>query len=142
MLTIDGTHLYGKYKGTVMIAMGCDGNNQLFPLTFALTEGENVDSWRWFLACIRNRVTQRRGLCVISDRHLGIMAAFADVYLGWSEPNAYHRICVRHLASNFMTHFKDKCLKQLLCRAALETKVEKFNMHMDTIWRINQDALS
>ncbi|RVX23680.1 hypothetical protein CK203_000755 [Vitis vinifera] len=142
VLTIDGTHLYGKYKGTVMIVMGCDGNNQLFPLAFALTEGENVDSWGWFLACIRNRVTQRRGLCVISDRHPGIMAAFADVYLGWSEPNAYHRICMRHLASNFMTHFKDKCLKQLLCRAALETKVEKFNMHMETIGRINQDALS
>ena len=54
MLTIDGTHLYGKYKGTVMIVMGCDGNNQLFPFAFALTEGENVDSWGWFLACIRN----------------------------------------------------------------------------------------
>ena len=109
-----------------MIAMGCDGNNQLFPLAFALTEGENVDSWGWFLACIRNRVTQRRGLYVISDSHPDIMAAFVDVYL----------------ASNFMTRFKDKFLKQLLCRAVLETKVEKFNMHMDTIRRINQDALS
>nr|CAN61466.1 hypothetical protein VITISV_019183 [Vitis vinifera] len=125
VLTIEGKHLYGKYKAIVRIAMGCDGNNQLFPLAFALTE-----------------VTQRKGLCVISDRHPGIMAAFANVYLGWSEPNAYHRICMCHLASNFMTRFKDKCLKQLLCRAALETKVEKFNMHMETIGRINQDTLS
>ena len=54
------------------------------------------------------------------------MAAFVDVYL----------------ASNFMTRFKDKFLKQLLCRAVLETKVEKFNMHMGTIGRINQDTLS
>ena len=38
ILSIDGTHLYGKYKGTLMIAMGCDGNNQLFPLEFAITE--------------------------------------------------------------------------------------------------------
>ena len=38
ILSIDGPHLYGKYKGTLMIAMGCDGNNQLFPLTFAITE--------------------------------------------------------------------------------------------------------
>ena len=142
MLAINGTHLYGKYKGTVMIAMGYDENNQLFPLTFALIEGENVDSWGWFLACIRNRVTQRKGLCVISDRHQSIMAAFADVYLGWFEPNAYYQICMRHIASNFMTHFKDKFLKQLLCRAVLETKVEKFNMHMNTIGRINQDALN
>ena len=54
MLTIDGTPLNDKYKGTIMIAMRCDRNNQLFPLTFALTDGENVDSWGWFLAYIRN----------------------------------------------------------------------------------------
>ena len=42
--SIDGTHLYEKYKGTLMIAMGCDRNNQLFPLTFAITEGGNIDS--------------------------------------------------------------------------------------------------
>ena len=37
LLSIDGTHLYWKYKGTLLIAMGCDGNNQLFPLAFAIT---------------------------------------------------------------------------------------------------------
>ena len=46
ILSIDGTHLYGKYKGTLMIAMGYDENNQLF----------NIDSRGWFLACIRNKV--------------------------------------------------------------------------------------
>ncbi|RVW50294.1 Serine/threonine-protein phosphatase 7 long form-like [Vitis vinifera] len=71
VLNIDGTHLYGKYESTLMIAMGCDGNNQLFPLAFALTE----------------------------DRHPGIMAAMSDVHLGWSEPYAYHRVCMRHLAT-------------------------------------------
>ena len=39
ILSIDGTHLYGKYKGTLLIAMGCDRNNQLFPLAFAITKG-------------------------------------------------------------------------------------------------------
>ena len=42
--SINGTHLYGKYKDTLMISMRCDGNNQFFPLTFAITEGENIDS--------------------------------------------------------------------------------------------------
>ena len=60
VLSIDGAHLYGKYKDMLMIAMGCDGYNQLFPLTFSITEGQNIDSWGWFLACIRNRVTQFR----------------------------------------------------------------------------------
>ena len=81
ILSIEGTHLYGKYKDTLMIAMGCDGNNKLFSLAFAITERENIDSWEWFLACIRNKVTQWMRLCVISD-----------VHLVWIEPYAYHRI--------------------------------------------------
>ena len=37
VISIDGTHLYGMYKATLLIAMGCDGNNQLFPLAFIIT---------------------------------------------------------------------------------------------------------
>lgn len=51
--SINGTHLYQKYKGTLLIAMGVDGNNQLFPLAFTVTEGENNDSWSWVMTCIR-----------------------------------------------------------------------------------------
>ena len=94
-----------------MIVMGCDGNNQLFPLTFALTDGENIDSWGWFLACIRTRVNHRRGLCVISDQHPSIIDIMSDVHLSWFDPYADHRVCMRHLANNFMTRFKDKILK-------------------------------
>ena len=36
-----------------------------------------------------------------------------------------------------MTHFKDKLLKNLVCRATLATKQCKFNRHMATIGRIN-----
>ena len=118
-MSIDGTHLYGKYKGKLLIAMGCDGNNQLFPLAFAIIEDGNTDSWGWFLACIRNTVTQWMGICVISDRHPGIMTAMYDPHLGWDAPSAYHMICMRHFASNFMTRFKDNILKNLVCRAAL-----------------------
>ena len=114
VMSIDGTHLYGKYKGTLLIAIGCDGNNPSFPLAFAISEGENTDSWGWFLACIRNRVTQRTGICVISERRPGMMAAMTDPHLGWAAPSTYHRICMRHLASNFMTQFKDKLLKNLV----------------------------
>ena len=101
--------------------MGCDGNNQLLPLVFSITEGENIDSWGWFLACIGNKVTQRMGICVIYDRHPDITVAISDPHLGWAASSAYHRICMRHLVSNFMTHFKDRLLKNLVCRAALAT---------------------
>ena len=48
---------------------------------------------------------------------------------------------MRHLASNFMTRFKDKLLKNFVCRAALASTERKFNKHMTTIWRINSEAL-
>ena len=130
VLSIDGTHLYGKYKGTLMIATGCNGNNRLFSLAYAIIEGENIDSWGWFLACIRNRVTQRTGICIITNRHPGIMVAISDPHLGWVALSTYHRICMRHFARNFMTRFKDKLLKNLVCRAALATTQHKFNRHM------------
>ena len=44
VLSIDDTHLYRKYKDTLLISMGCDENNQLFPLVFAITKGDNIDS--------------------------------------------------------------------------------------------------
>ena len=47
---------------------------------------------------------------------------------------------MHHLASNFMTQFKDKLLKNLVCRAALASTELKFNKHMTTIGRINSEA--
>ena len=129
-----------KYKGTLLIAMWCDRNNQLFPLTFVITKGENIDSWGWFLACIKNRVTQWTGICVISDKHPGIMVTMSDPHLCWAAPSSYQKICIRHLASNFMTCLKDKHLKNLVCRAALVSKQHKFNKYMATIGRINYKA--
>ena len=48
---------------------------------------------------------------------------------------------MRHLASNFMTRFNDKLLKNLVCKAALSSTERKFNKHMTIIGRINSVAL-
>ncbi|KAK1394874.1 MULE domain-containing protein [Heracleum sosnowskyi] len=44
VLQIDGTHLYGKYKGVLLTATTIDGFNHLLPVAFAIVEGENVAS--------------------------------------------------------------------------------------------------
>ena len=68
------------------------------------------------------------------------MAVMTNVHLGWTKPNAYHRIFMHNLARNFMNRFKDKTLKNLVFKAALATKVGKFNKHMDTIGSTNLEA--
>ena len=57
MISINATHLYGKYKGKLLIAMATDGNNEVYPLAFAIVESECTESWGWFLACLLTNVT-------------------------------------------------------------------------------------
>ncbi|XP_021840717.1 uncharacterized protein [Spinacia oleracea] len=140
LITIDGTHLYGKYKGTLLIAMGTDANSQLFPLAFAIVESENGESWNWFMKYIRHLVTQREGLCVISDRHAGILQTMNGVNSGWEEPRAHHPFCTRHLASNVNTQFKNAYVKNLFGKAADARQRKKFDYYLGIIGELNVEA--
>ncbi|XP_016194935.1 uncharacterized protein LOC107635900 [Arachis ipaensis] len=44
LVSVDGTHLYGKYAGTLLMAIAQDGNNNIMSVAFALVERENTDS--------------------------------------------------------------------------------------------------
>lgn len=43
----------------MLLTVGVDSNDQLFPLMFVIVEGENNESWGWSMASIKARVTQR-----------------------------------------------------------------------------------
>ena len=49
VLCVDGTFLTGKYKGQILTTIGVDANQQILPLAFTFVEGENKESWMWFL---------------------------------------------------------------------------------------------
>ncbi|XP_074271440.1 uncharacterized protein LOC141595375 [Silene latifolia] len=49
ILGVDGCHLRGPYPGICLVAVGKDGNNNIFPVAWAVVEVENTDSWKWFL---------------------------------------------------------------------------------------------
>jgi hypothetical protein len=44
IISVDGTFLTGKYKGTLMVVVGMTAETQLLPLAFALVKGENNES--------------------------------------------------------------------------------------------------
>lgn len=114
IIQVDGTHLYGKYRGVLLVATSQDGNDQVLPLAFAVVEGETASAWEWFLAHIREHVTMKQGLCLISDRHRSILSVVRNEALGWQAPWGYHKFCIRHIGSNFNTKFKNEKLKKLL----------------------------
>ncbi|XP_074342389.1 uncharacterized protein LOC141679929 [Apium graveolens] len=109
VLLIDGTHLYDKYGGVLLTATAVDGFNHLLPVAFIVVERENKASWSWFMERVKKKVVlQRRDVCVISDRHKGIISVMNNPELWWFEPLSHHRFCSRHLAANFGKEFKKR----------------------------------
>ena len=123
----------------ILIAMATDAKNEVYPLAFAVVERENKDSWKWFLSCIRRYVTNQN-LCVISNRHGGVIEAIREDSL-WQPPNGHRRFCFRHVASNFNQQYKDKRLKNLIMKAGSCKQVYKFNKIMETITKYNGEAI-
>ena len=53
---LDGCHLKGPYGGVLLIVVSLDANNGLFPIAFMVVEGENKDSWVYFLDCLHEGI--------------------------------------------------------------------------------------
>jgi len=141
VISIDATHLYGKYKGKLLIAMATDSNNKVYPLMFAVVESESMKTWGWFLACLLTYVTDRTNLCIISDRHRGIESCFNDTTRGYLQaPLTHHWNCFRHLVSNVNTNFNSLVLKNLVWKVATANQVGKFENTMDCIKNVNPAA--
>ena len=47
IISVDGTFLKCKFGGILLTASSQDGNNQIFPLAFAIVDSENDVSWTW-----------------------------------------------------------------------------------------------
>ena len=75
-----------------MIATSVDPNVHIFPLAFAIVEQESIDSWSWFITALKTHVTQREGICLISDRHARINGVVRDV-AQWMEPSLLSHTC-------------------------------------------------
>ena len=135
ILCMDGTFLTGKYKGQILTAIGVDGNNQVLPVAFAFVESENTDSWYWFVQRVKLAVVMGRpDVCVIHDRHAGLLKAILDMKHGCHErgvpplwPDIQSRWCMRHLGANFFSQFKNKQLMNMFKRLCSENQQKKFN---------------
>nr|CAE04747.3 OSJNBb0060E08.10 [Oryza sativa Japonica Group] len=116
VLCIDGTFMTGKYRGQILTAIGCDGNNQVLPMAFAFVESENTESWYWFL--------ERVHIAVNGWDEKGLPAKWPDVRSRW---------CMRHMGANFYKQFKNKHLMELFKRLCAQNQEKKFNELWDKL---------
>ncbi|XP_078448511.1 uncharacterized protein LOC144717061 [Wolffia australiana] len=95
---LDGCFLKSEVKGQLLSAVGKDGNNQMFPIAWAVVEGENEDSWTWFIELLMQDLGIFDGIdwTFMSDQQKGLGNAMAKLL-----PNAEHRNCARHIFANW-----------------------------------------
>ncbi|CAI7886581.1 unnamed protein product [Closterium sp. NIES-54] len=99
VVAMDGTFLISAQRTTLVIAVVLDGNQKITMLARALVEGENKDSWSWFLQNFLKSFPEwphRDDASIISDRGKGLILAARDV-LPLGIP---HYFCAWHLHQN------------------------------------------
>ncbi|GJY42969.1 transposase, MuDR, MULE transposase domain protein [Tanacetum coccineum] len=95
LLIIDVAHLKGLYKGTNLVAMGMDGNNQIVPIAFGICKGETGPCWSWWMSVLKECIGDNPNLLFISNRHLAIALSIHNEF-----PLAFHVVSCRHLMMN------------------------------------------
>ena len=97
-----------------MTAIAQDGNRNIFPLVFAIVEGETRETLIWFFQLLRQYGTPQPNLCMITDRGTDIISALQSKEVGWEGDDLVSVYCIRHIVSNFNKKFKNAQLKQQL----------------------------
>lgn len=111
----------GKWKGIIAAATAIDGNNWMFPVAFAVMEGENEKSWEWFLKALYKAIEMPHGLVISADMQNRMKKCSCK------SPLAEHRECMRHLFSNLKKHFHRYLFKFGLWGAARTYSPTRFN---------------
>ena len=95
IITVDGTHLKGLYRGSMFVATRLDGNNQLYLLAIGVMDSENNYAWEWFMMKLHRVIGDRPELVIISDRCTTIRRAVLKVF-----HNATYRVYFYHVKGN------------------------------------------
>lgn len=105
--------LVWKIWWELLIALSVDANSHIYPFAYVIVPKESAKTWGLFLYNLWYHVVwKRKGICLISDWHKGILLVVRNTRNGWED--VHHEFCLHHAASNFNTNYEDKMLKNLM----------------------------
>ena len=128
VIGLDGCFLKTETKGQLLSAVGKDGNNQMYPIAWAVVEGENQASWTWFIELLMQDlgISDGLGWTIISDQQKGLENAVANLL-----PHGEHRNCARHIYANWKKKgHSSQLLKKLFWKAVKCTTHHDFQRVM------------
>ncbi|XP_021750439.1 uncharacterized protein LOC110716113 [Chenopodium quinoa] len=136
LIGVDGTHLKGNYGGVLLSTVGIDGNNEIFPIAYAVVGQEDKQSWTYFFWHLLNIVkdSSREHWTIISDRQKGVELALEQVW-----PKADRRFCYRHLSRNYKKLFPGPMMYVLFWRACNASSTFTFRKAMEKLQKAGGD---
>lgn len=85
LIGLDACFLKGEYGGQLIAAVGKDGNDQIYPIAYAVVESETRDSWKWFLDLLLEDLNSilPRSYGFISDQQKVNLHIYIFTYILW-----------------------------------------------------------
>jgi transposase-like protein len=109
-LAVDACHCTSRYKQTLFIAVGVDGDNQILPLCWGIAQGENFQDWLLFLQFVKSSLygndifdeadAQTRATLVIMIDRQKALKALQEIFQGASMAH-----CTQHIAANIQSRY-------------------------------------
>jgi len=104
-LAVDGAHLRTRWKAILLASTTRDANNEIYPLCWAIAEGESEDAWSWYFQAQRRHIPllavtaplTAESPVFISDRGSGLLPASQASFPGFHK--AY---CCFHIKENLI----------------------------------------
>ncbi|KAK8595240.1 hypothetical protein V6N13_123120 [Hibiscus sabdariffa] len=116
IICLDGCHLKGYDQGHILVAVGIDANDCIYPIAYAVIDSENNSSWSWFLEMLAEDLG-------LTNSYHGLLHTLAELFLHFES-----RTCVRHMYMNFKLKFTGKALKDALWKAARATYMREYEV--------------
>ncbi|CAN0877747.1 Protein FAR1-RELATED SEQUENCE 3 [Linum grandiflorum] len=142
ILYLDSTPLKSKHHEILLTASALDGDDDIFPVSCAIVDVENKDSWRWFLEQLRSAISSSEPITLVSEREKELRESALEVF-----ENGYHRCSLYHLLEEFKRNLKGPFLGDgrpslpvYMLGAACTPRVETFNMLMERIKAVSTKA--
>ncbi|XVF59285.1 hypothetical protein PTKIN_Ptkin07bG0263300 [Pterospermum kingtungense] len=137
IIGVDGCFLKGPTQGELLTAVGRDGNNQMYPIAWAVVEVECKDSWTWFLEILQSDLGlgDGKGFSIISDKQKGLEQAVMDIL-----PRVEHRNCARHVFANWEGHKRPKELEFAFWDIVKSTTEREFEENFKVLEKLDATA--
>ncbi|XP_022557639.1 uncharacterized protein LOC111205738 [Brassica napus] len=137
LIGLDGCFVKHKIKGQVLVALGRDADNAIYPVAWGVVQVENTDNWLWFVRMVKKDLglDDGEGFILISDRQKvydsqGLISAVQQEL-----PKIEHRMCVRHIYGNLKKkHGSKSDMKPYIWRLAWSYNEAEYQQNLDRIF--------